>query len=63
MDFKELDRDYINMLETKMNEGIKIGEHKKATEIARNLLDILDVKVIAEKTGLTVTEVKELRRL
>ncbi len=42
-------------------EGKTEGEHKSQLEIARNLLDVLDVKTIAEKTGLSVEEVKKLK--
>ncbi|KEH99098.1 DUF1835 domain-containing protein [Clostridium massiliodielmoense] len=33
---------------------------KEKLNIARNLLDILDVEIIAEKTGLTIEQVKNL---
>ena len=42
--------------------GEKIGEERKAIEIANNLLDILDDETIALKTGLSVEEVKSLRK-
>jgi predicted transposase/invertase (TIGR01784 family) len=42
-------------------EGKTEGEHKSQLEIARNLLDVLDIKTIAEKTGLSVEEVKKLK--
>lgn len=61
MGYNESDRDYINTLKTKLNEGIEIGEQKKAIEIAKNLLDVLDIKTIAEKTGLTIEELIELK--
>ncbi|MGU8220402.1 Rpn family recombination-promoting nuclease/putative transposase [Clostridium perfringens] len=37
------------------------AEKRKAIEIAKNLLDILDDKTISIKTGLTIEEVKKLR--
>jgi len=37
------------------------GENKKAIEIAKNLLDILDVETISIKTGLSVEDVKKLK--
>ena len=37
------------------------GEKKKAIEIAKNLLDILDDETIALKTGLTIDAVNKLR--
>ncbi len=46
-------------------EGEKIGEergeNKKAIEIAKNLLDVLDNQTISQKTGLTIKEVEDLR--
>lgn len=42
-------------------EGREEGEKKKAREIAKNLLDVLDNKTISEKTGLTEKEVEQLR--
>ena len=41
--------------------GIKKGEHRKAAEIARNLLQLgLDVAQIAQATGLSSTEIADL---
>jgi predicted transposase/invertase (TIGR01784 family) len=37
------------------------GENKKAFEIAKNLLDVLDNETIAVKTGLTMEEIAKLR--
>ena len=58
-------RDLINSLDTArkegFNEGVEEGENKKALEIAKSLLDILDSKTIALKTGLRVEEVENLR--
>ena len=42
--------------------GLAAGEHKKAQEIARGLLDVLDVATIARKTGLSESEVRALKR-
>lgn len=50
-------------------EGIKEGEKKgkiegeklKAIEIAKNLLDILEIETIALKTGLSIEEIKKLK--
>ncbi len=41
--------------------GIEKGEDKKALEIAKNLLDVLDNETIAIKTGLTLEEIEKLR--
>jgi hypothetical protein len=37
------------------------GEKKKQIEIAKNLLDVLDIETIALKTGLTKEEIEELK--
>ncbi|HEV2601551.1 MAG TPA: Rpn family recombination-promoting nuclease/putative transposase [Candidatus Babeliales bacterium] len=37
------------------------AEEKKALEIAKNLLDILDISTIATKTGLSVEQIKKLK--
>jgi predicted transposase/invertase (TIGR01784 family) len=42
-------------------EGRLEGERSKSLEIARQLLDVLDVETIARKTGLTVAEIQQLR--
>jgi len=42
-------------------EGKKEGKKEGRIEVARNLLDILDDEVIAEKTGLSIEEVKKFR--
>ena len=49
------------LIEEGKEEGIKAGEKKKAIEIAKGLLDILSIEIIAQKTGLTVDEVKALK--
>jgi predicted transposase/invertase (TIGR01784 family) len=60
-------RDTSNQLNTKFEEGIKIGEQRgrkeRDFEIARELLDVLDNETIAVKTGLTVEEIEALRDL
>jgi len=37
------------------------GEQKKQIEIAKNLLDVLDIETISEKTGLSVEEIEGLK--
>jgi predicted transposase/invertase (TIGR01784 family) len=44
-----------------LREGEQLGEKRKALEIARQLLDVLDDETIARKTGLTVAEIQALR--
>lgn len=63
-DLKRL-RDYIAEMKTTeirgIEKGIKEGENKKAFEIAKNLLDVLDNETIAVKTGLNINEIEKLR--
>ena len=40
---------------------MKKGERKKALEIAKNLIDVLDDETISLKTGLDIGEIKKLR--
>ena len=44
-----------------IQKGIQKGEKNKASEIAKNLLDVLDNETIAVKTGLTIEEIQKLR--
>ena len=48
-------------IEQGMEKGIQEGENKKAMEIARNLLDVLDDETISLKTGLSKEEILALR--
>ncbi|SDP77640.1 hypothetical protein [Clostridium gasigenes] len=41
--------------------GEKRGEEKKAMQIAKNLLDVLDNETIALKTALTIEAIESLR--
>ncbi|AJG97815.1 transposase [Clostridium beijerinckii] len=67
-DLKRL-RDYIAEMKTTeirgiekgIKKGIEEGENKKAFEIAKNLLDVLDNETIALKTGLNINEIEKLR--
>jgi len=45
-----------------VKQGIEQGEKQKAIEIAKNLIDVLDSKNIALKTGLTEKEIELLRQ-
>ena len=62
-------RDLINSFETAHNkgfergieQGIEQGKHQEKLELAKNLLDVLDVQTIAVKTGLTVEEIEILK--
>ncbi|MCY6356158.1 Rpn family recombination-promoting nuclease/putative transposase [Clostridium sp. ZS2-4] len=44
-----------------IQKGIEEGRKEEKIAIARNLLDLLDAQTIAEKTGLTVDEVKKMK--
>ena len=41
-------------------EGIEEGKKENQAEIAKNLLDVLDIETISNKTGLSITEIKKL---
>jgi predicted transposase/invertase (TIGR01784 family) len=43
-----------------MEKGQQKGERLKALEIAHQLLDVLDVETISQKTGLTINEIRQL---
>lgn len=43
-----------------LNKAKREGEKNKALEIAKSLIDVLPIEVIAEKTGLSVEEIKNL---
>ena len=44
-----------------LTQGIQKGTIQKAIEIAKNLLDVLDVKTISLKTGLSIEEINKLK--
>jgi len=58
-------RDLLNSLDTALNEGLKKGRaegrNQEKIDIAKNLLDVLDVETIALKTGLSTKEIKKLK--
>ena len=49
-----------------IKEGIKEGKEKgkrdKQIEIAKNLLDVLDIETIAQKTGLSIDDILDLKK-
>ena len=51
------------MVESSYTIGVKKGEKRKALDIAKNLLDVLDVKTIALKTGLSEKDIEDLKDL
>jgi len=64
MALKEFDE--INAIETAQRKGIEKGKIEGKLEgkleIAKNLLDVLDIKTIALKTGLSIEEIKNLKK-
>lgn len=61
---EKVEVEYMTLLERdreKIEEGIEQGRAEREIDIAINLLDILEDDVIAEKTGLSLEVVKELR--
>ena len=49
-----------NAEEKGMERGIKKGERNKAIEIAKSLLDVLDIETISIKTGLSIKEREDI---
>lgn len=49
--------------EKAMEEAMNKGEKSKAIEIAKNLMDILSIEMIAKKTGLSIEEVENLKKI
>jgi len=49
-------------LQEGLKEGLKKGKLERDIEIAKNLLDVLDIKTIALKTGLTIEEIELLEK-
>ncbi|MCT4605535.1 MAG: Rpn family recombination-promoting nuclease/putative transposase [Marinisporobacter sp.] len=49
-------------LQQGLQQGREEGEYLKAVNIAKNLLDVLDIETIAMKTGLSVEEIKRLKK-
>ena len=49
-----------NAEEKAMERGIKKGERNKAIEIAKSLLDVLDIETISIKTGLSIKEIEDI---
>ncbi|MFU8788976.1 MAG: hypothetical protein ACNA7G_08100, partial [Methylobacter sp.] len=48
-------------MEKGMEKGMERGKEEEKRIIARSLLDVLDDAVIAERTGLTLEVVRQLR--
>ena len=50
------------LLEEGIEKGIRTGEQETKLNNARNLLDILDEKMIAERIGLPLETVRKLKK-
>jgi predicted transposase/invertase (TIGR01784 family) len=53
--------DQANIYSTGVNRGVAQGRLQEKIEIAKSLLDVLPVDIIAQKTGLTVEEINGLK--
>jgi predicted transposase/invertase (TIGR01784 family) len=49
-------------LEQGLQQGIEQGAYAEKLKIAEQLLDVLDAATIAEKTGLTIAKIEQMRR-
>lgn len=62
LDGKDLEKVKEELKMTELGKSlIEEGKKEKAIEIAKELLDILSIELIAKKTGLTIEEVKKLK--
>lgn len=50
-----------NAKKIRYERGYEIGARRKALEVAKALLEILDEETIAQSTGLSIEEVKSLK--
>ena len=55
-------RDLKGVINTAREEGELEGNLEERKEIAKNLLDVLDDKTISKKTGLSIEEIKRMRK-
>ncbi len=51
-----------NAVEKAIEDGLAQGQDKKAKEIAKQLLAVLETKAIAKVTGLSIAEIEELKK-
>ena len=61
--YREIEKrmyDEISALDYSEKKGEKIGELKAKKNLAKNLLDVLDIETISQKTGLSIEEIKRL---
>lgn len=55
-------RERNSQIATARNEGRDEGRNEKTFEIAKQLLDVLDAAIIAQKTGLSIEEIENLKK-
>jgi predicted transposase/invertase (TIGR01784 family) len=53
--------DYKNVMDYAKETAKEEGKKEREIEIAKNLLDILDIETISLKTGLSIEEIKSLK--
>ena len=53
-------KDKVSALNEAERKGIAEGEKNKAIEIAKSLLDVLDIETISLKTGLSIDEINNI---
>ncbi|MEA2098514.1 MAG: transposase, partial [Campylobacterota bacterium] len=44
-----------------LERGLEQGSKNKQLEIAKNLLDVLDIELIALKTGLSIEDIEQIK--
>ena len=57
-------RDLNSVIDTAFDDGVKVGREEgrqRVLDIARNLIDVLDVQTIAQKTGLSEADILALK--
>ena len=54
-------KDKVSALNEAERKGINSGRLQAQYEIAKNLLDVLDIETISIKTGLSIDEIENLR--
>lgn len=52
----------MSLIDEAEERGLQKGEHNKAIEIAKNLIDVLDVDTIALKTGLSIKDIEKIKK-
>lgn len=52
----------MSLIDEAEERGIQKGEYNKSIEIAKNLIDVLDVNTIALKTGLSIEDIEKIKK-